>query len=99
MYIIVAEMKSLPGKVEQVAAALETMLAPSRAESGCISYRFFYSHDDSERIMFYEQWQDMAAIEFHFATKHFEALGGQLEGLLDGEPKIEIFEASAASAP
>ena len=99
MHIIVAEMKALPGKVEQVAAALETMLAPSRAEPGCISYRFFYSHDDSERIMFYEQWQDMAAIEFHFATSHFEALGGQLAGLLDGEPKMDIFEASAVSVP
>ena len=99
MHIIVAEMKAQPGKVEQVATVLETLLAPSRAEPGCISYRFFYSHDDSERIMFYEEWQDMAAIEFHFATEHFEALGGQLDGLLDGEPKMDIFEASAVSVP
>ena len=99
MHIIVAEMKALPGKVEQVATVLETLLAPSRAEPGCISYRFFYSHDDSERIMFYEEWQDMAEIEFHFATEHFEALGGQLDGLLDGEPKMDIFEASAVSVP
>ena len=99
MHIIVAEMKALPGKVEQVTAVLETMLAPSRAEPGCISYRFFYSHEDSECIIFYEQWQDMAAIEFHFATEHFEALGGQLDGLLNGEPKIDIFEASAVSVP
>ena len=99
MHIIVAEMKALPGKVEQVATVLETLLAPSRAEPGCISYRFFYSHDDSERIMFYEEWQDMAAIEFHFATEHFEALGGQLDGLLDGEPRMDIFEASAVSVP
>ena len=99
MHIIVAEMKALPGKVEHVATVLETLLAPSRAEPGCISYRFFYSHDDSERIMFYEEWQDMAAIEFHFATEHFEALGGQLDGLLDGEPKMDIFEASAVSVP
>ena len=99
MHIIVAEMKALPGKVEQVATVLETLLAPSRAEPGCISYRFFYSHDDSERIMFYEEWQDMAAIEFHFATEHFEALGGQLDGLLDGEPKMDIFEASTVSVP
>ncbi len=99
MHIIVAEMKVLPGRVEQVTAILETMLEPSRAEPGCICYRFFRSHDDSDSIMFYEQWRDMPAIEFHFATSHFQALGGQLEGLLDGEPSIDVFDASAVSVP
>jgi quinol monooxygenase YgiN len=99
MHIIVAEMKALPGKVEQLTAVLETMLEPSRAEVGCISYRFFRSHEDNNSVLFYEQWQDMAAIEFHFSTEHFQALGGKLEGLLDGEPVIEIFAANAVATP
>ncbi|MFT7528499.1 MAG: quinol monooxygenase YgiN [Arenicella sp.] len=99
MHIITAEIKALPAKVEQLTAILEAMLAPSRAEAGCISYRFFRSHDDSNSFLFYEQWQDMAAIEFHFATEHFQQLGAQLEGLLDGEPQINIFEASAVAMP
>jgi quinol monooxygenase YgiN len=49
-------------------------------------------------VLFYEQWQDMAAIEFHFATEHFQALSGRLEGLLAGEPDIEIFAANAVPA-
>jgi len=91
-------MKALPGKVEQLTAVLETMLEPSRAEAGCISYRFFRSHDNHDCVLFYEQWQDMAAIEFHFATEHFQALSGRLEGLLAGEPDIEIFAANAVPA-
>ena len=79
MHIIVAEMKALPGKVEQLTAVLATMLEPSRAEAGCISYRFFRSHDNSDCVLFYEQWQDIDAIKFHFATEHFQALGAQLE--------------------
>ncbi|MDP6964021.1 MAG: putative quinol monooxygenase [Planctomycetota bacterium] len=99
MQIIIAEMKANPGKREQVADVLEKMLQPSRNEQGCISYRFFYSHDDSDVILFYEQWRDMAAIKFHFETEHFQQLKPQLDGLLSGDPKIEIFEATAVAAP
>ena len=98
MHIIIAEAQALPGKIKQLEEVFETMLGPSRAEPGCISYRFFRSYDDSDSVLFYEEYDDMDAVEHHFATDHFVGLGPQVEGLLAGEPQIQIFEANEVAA-
>ena len=98
MHIIIAEAKALPGRIDQLEEVFATMLEPSRAEPGCISYRFFRSYDDSDSVLFYEEYEDMDAVKYHFATEHFVGLGPQVEGLLDGEPQIQVFEASEVAA-
>lgn len=98
MRIIVAEMKAAPGKRAQLLAILDSMLAPSRAEPGCVSYRYFLSSEDPDLVHFFEEWTDQEAVEAHFATDHFQALGPQLVDLVEGAPDIRIYEAAPADA-
>jgi quinol monooxygenase YgiN len=42
--------------------------------------------------MFYEKYQDAAALKAHSSTPYFKELFGALQSLLDGEPDIEMYD-------
>lgn len=96
MRIIIAEMKAAPGRRAQLLELLDGMLVPSRAEPGCISYRYFLSSEDPDLIHFHEEWQDQAAIEAHFASDHFRDLGVRIPDLIISGPDIRIYDAVPA---
>jgi len=50
----------------------------SRAEAGCHAYAFYQDLEDPGRIRIYEEWEDQAALDAHFATPHMAAF---VEGL------------------
>lgn len=95
MRMIIAEMKAAPGKRAELIDLLNGMLEPSRAEPGCISYRYFFSSEDADLVHFYEQWQDQAAIDVHFASDHFRDLGVRIPDLIVGSPDIRIYDVAA----
>jgi quinol monooxygenase YgiN len=98
MHIIAAEVVAAAGKREDLLQLCRSMLAPSRAEAGCISYRFFEDPDCPGHVLFFEEWKDMAAIDFHFATPHFTDFSAEIPGLIEGEPKVAIYEAAPVQA-
>jgi quinol monooxygenase YgiN len=59
-----------------VAAAKELagpMGTASRAEPGCHAYAFYQDLEDPTRIRIYEEWEDQAALDTHFAMPHMAA--------------------------
>jgi quinol monooxygenase YgiN len=64
----------------QLAALLQSMLAPTRAEAGCEMYEL-YESDSKGRFYLSEIWTSQAALDQHIATPHFRRLeqtGGEL---------------------
>ena len=53
---------------------------------------------DPAELLFYEEYVDQAALDFHGGTSYFKDLGKNLSGLLDGAPKELFYEAVAAIA-
>jgi quinol monooxygenase YgiN len=96
MRIIVAEMEAVPGRRAELMQLLDGMLAPSRAEPGNVSYRYFIDSENPDIVHFFELWQDQAAVDYHFATPHFQDLGVKLPALIVGGPDIRIYEAAVA---
>lgn len=97
MRIIVAEMEAVPERRAELLELLNGMLGPSRAEPGCVSYRYFFDSENANIVHFFELWQDQAAVDFHFATPHFQHLGESIADLIVGGPNIRIFEAAPAN--
>lgn len=97
MRIIVAEMEAVPERRAELLEVLDGLLEPSRAEPGCVSYRYFFDSENPNIVHFFELWQDQAAVDFHFSTPHFQALAEQLPDLIVGGPDLRIYEAAAAS--
>jgi quinol monooxygenase YgiN len=48
--------------------------------------------------MFYEEYSDQAALDFHNSSSYFKQLGKDLDGLLDSEPRRVFYETIAAIA-
>lgn len=54
---------------------LRELVGPTRAEPGCRTYEIFRSNDDPNAFMFFEQYDDEAALDAHRASPHFDRFG------------------------
>ena len=81
--IIVATLAAKPGHEATVRAELEKMIAPSRAEAGCVRYELHVDHADAARFVMLEEWRGEEAFKIHEATPHFQALVAAIGGKAD----------------
>lgn len=65
----------------------------SRAEPGCIAHNCHVDAEDRNRIVFVEEWADMAAIKAHFAVPDSGAFVRDLSAMSDAAPVMRIFNA------
>lgn len=68
-------------KIGEVETILKSLLAPTRAEVGCLSYVLHRHRKDADTYVFHEQWETMGDLENHFKTKHFVYAVQKLEPL------------------
>ncbi len=79
---VVAKVTAKKEAVEAVKAELLKMVAPTRAEEGCLEYRLHQDNADPAVFIFYENWRDMACLERHMASPHFQAYVAAVGDLL-----------------
>jgi quinol monooxygenase YgiN len=60
------------GTEEEAIRYLTAMIEPTRAEEGNIFYQPHRSASEPNRFFIYEQYEDVAAIDFHRQTPHFQ---------------------------
>lgn len=63
-----------PGHEQELGAQLHALVAPTRAEPGCIVYELHFDPEDSAKFMFYEKFANQAALDQHLATPHLQQL-------------------------
>lgn len=88
MYKFIITIELQPGSAETVLARAHEALAATRAEEGNISYDFFQSIDNPDKIVFVETWKDEAAHAFHMEqayTKEWIAFHEQYDRKLTFE--------------
>ena len=67
--------------------------ARSRAEPGCIAHNCHVDAEDPARIVFFEEWADMAAVKVHFAVPESGEFVRKLDGWTEGAPVMKIYSA------
>ena len=88
---VIARVKARPGKVDELLSILSSLVEPTRKEPGCISYKLLQNNQDRTDFALIEEWKSRAALEFHFATKHFKDALGKLPSLVAAEPDIQQY--------
>ena len=78
---VLAKIKAKENMVEQLKLQLLSLIAPTRQESGCITYELHQDPDDSSSFMFYEIWADKEALDKHIQTPHLKALLDEADDL------------------
>ena len=82
-----------PEKVDEFLEFTKELIEKSRAEEGCISYSLYQDPQDRSKFMFFEEWKNQAAIDFHFATDHFKKFDEKMGEFAASPPVISIYDA------
>jgi quinol monooxygenase YgiN len=80
---IFARFLAKPGCKSGVERALRKVLAPSRAEAGCLEIHAFRSIRDDRLFYIHSKWQDEAAFERHTDLPHTLAFVEEVSALVD----------------
>ncbi len=79
---LVANIHANPDNADAVLTALKALVAPTRAEAGCIGYDLHTDNNDPAHFVFYECWTDKAAMDQHMATPHIAAFRAATQGMI-----------------
>lgn len=80
---IFARFHARDGYDAAVAAALHDVIAPTRAESGCLAINAFRSIHDSCLFYIHSRWVDEAAFNIHAELPHTVAFLQRVEAFID----------------
>lgn len=90
---------TFPVKPELREDALELMhrmAIASRGENGCISYEFYVGLSDPNKLLLFQEWESVEALQGHFDTEHMEDFLKVLPDVLDGEVTTRRYEVRTA---
>ena len=89
---VVAHATARPGEESSVRKEFLALVAPTRAEPGCLSYELFVNGESSADFLFVQEYENDAAFEAHLASSHITAMLPVVLPLLSSPP---IFVATA----
>ncbi len=73
--------------------------ARSRAEPGCIAHNCHVDAENPQRIVFVEEWADMAAVKAHFAVPASRTFVAAIGAKALAPPVMRIFRAEEIPSP
>ena len=77
---IVANIHAHPEKADLVRSELEKLVAPTRAEAGCVQYDLHIDNEDPAHFLFYETWTSRELWQTHMNAPHLAAYMKAVEG-------------------
>lgn len=86
---IVAKITAEKGQENFIAKQLKSLIAPTRAEAGCIQYDLHHSNDDPSVFLFFELWKTREFWQAHMESDHIKANGIATQGKI---ADVEIHE-------
>jgi|CXWL01.1.fsa_nt_gi quinol monooxygenase YgiN len=89
---VVAQVIALVDKITEVQAILQAIVAPTRLETGCLSYQLFRNSGHPAEFLFIEEWADEKAIDAHLVTPHMWDALEKVTPLLAAAPIIKKYE-------
>jgi len=96
MIVVRFKVRCQPEKTEQVRAAFEKVIAPSRAVDGVISFDIARDLADPDSFIATEVFEDQAALERQESLPEVAKTLSVLEESLVAEPEATVFHVSSS---
>jgi quinol monooxygenase YgiN len=96
MIVLAAKCAPKPGRRDEIIRLAAAVTKLSKAEAGCMSYGFYEKPSGDHEFLFFEEWVDQAALDFHFQTPHFQEFIKRSLELLQAPPSIRIYDVGAS---
>ncbi len=98
MIVIAGSLTIDPAQRDAAVAAATEMMAATLQEPGCHAYQFSFAMDDPSKVCIFEEWEDQAALDLHFAAPHMAAFGAKAGSFITGRGTFTKYEI-ASSGP
>jgi quinol monooxygenase YgiN len=89
---LIALAKAKEGMETTVMQELLSLVKPTRAEPGCISYDLHQATDDKSLLVFYENWRSMEDLEKHRQMPYLKAFKQKADSLLAKPLEVTLIE-------
>jgi quinol monooxygenase YgiN len=96
MILVRFKVQCQPDKTEEVMAAFESVIAPSRAVDGVISFDIARDVTDPDSFIAIEVFEDRAALERQESLPEVSTTLAVLEESLVAEPEATVFHVSSS---
>lgn len=94
MIIVTGSVTAKPGSFEPLLEACLAHVHRSRTEDGCISHAVRIDSEDPLKLVFFEEWRDLAALQAHFVTPGIPELLAAFREHSASSEKITTYEAT-----
>src|SRR5690348_7926064 len=88
--VVLATLRSRPGRAAELKQALVFVQASSRQEPGCEIYDLFESVDAEDTYCLFERYRNRAALEAHRNTDHYRAYRARVPDLLSQPVEVTV---------
>jgi len=95
--VVLGHLTINPDARDAAMAAIDTFLMATRAEEGCIDYRFSIDLADPDRLNGAEIWASKEAMDAHMASPHMATFMGEAAGFLGGSVTFTTYDVSGSS--
>ena len=92
MIVVWGSIEALEEKLDEAIQLSLEHVHRSRKEPGCISHNVHIDVENSNRLTFFEEWADMAALQTHFAVPESGLFVESISELAVGPPTMKIYE-------
>lgn len=89
MLTVIAKITAKRTQINEAKALLQSLVAPTHQEDGCIAYDLHQGTTEDHVFFFYETWKDREALEQHLANTHLVDFRKQADSLL--QKPMEVF--------
>jgi len=89
---VLARIKAKAGREEEVLSEIRSLIAPTRAEAGCINYDLHRAQDDPALFCLYENWRSRKDLDEHLATPYLQAFLGKAPEMLAEPVDLSFWE-------
>jgi quinol monooxygenase YgiN len=87
---VVAHIQAAPGEEDRVRQVLESYVAPTRQEEGCLRYDLFQDTEDPGKFTFIEEWESLEALAKHAQSAHITAGRAIIKDRLAGPSWVQV---------
>lgn len=89
--VTIARMVVKPESVSRFVELANTLVTNTNEESGCEVYKFYQEVGNASSFIFYEEYQDQVALDFHFNSTYLKTFLDNTKDYLIGEVQLKVF--------
>jgi quinol monooxygenase YgiN len=99
MIVVVGRVSTDAEKRGALIRAGQALATASRAEAGCISYRLYEDTENSNELVFIEEWESDEALQLHFKTAHIATFMRAAPATLVAPPQVRFHDVARSRGP